>query len=179
VVTLWYRAPEILLGAQVYNTQVDLWSLGCIFGEMVGGRAMFMGDSEIGQLMSIFSVLGTPSEETWPGVSGLRDFSPIFPQWPARPLDKLLSRLPAAGVDLLRRMLTYDPLKRISAREALVHPFLHDAVPRPIDARAIPAPAPGVAAPETIAHAGTRRGREETEEDGNDSNPTTRTKRRR
>jgi cyclin-dependent kinase 2 len=67
VVTLWYRAPEILLGARLYSTPVDLWSVACIFVEMLNGRALFPGDSEIDELYKIFRVLGTPSDATWPG----------------------------------------------------------------------------------------------------------------
>lgn len=63
VVTLWYRAPEILLGAEFYSTAVDLWSLACIFAELVKGRSLFAGDSEIDQIFRIFMVLGTPTPE--------------------------------------------------------------------------------------------------------------------
>uniref|UniRef100_A0A8C0VYR4 Cyclin-dependent kinase 2 n=1 Tax=Castor canadensis TaxID=51338 RepID=A0A8C0VYR4_CASCN len=69
VVTLWYRAPEILLGCKYYSTAVDIWSLGCIFAEMVTRRALFPGDSEIDQLFRIFRTLGTPDEVVWPGVT--------------------------------------------------------------------------------------------------------------
>jgi serine/threonine protein kinase len=74
VVTLWYRAPEILLGSKHYATPVDIWSVGCIFAEMVNGRPLFPGDSEIDELFRVFRYLGTPNEEVWPGVSNLPDF---------------------------------------------------------------------------------------------------------
>eukprot|EP01018_Ginkgo_biloba_P020448 Gb_39785 [translate_table: standard] len=84
VVTLWYRAPEILLGSRHYSTPVDVWSVGCIFAEMVNQRPLFPGDSEIDELFKIFRVLGTPNEETWPGVTSLPDFKSAFPKWPAK-----------------------------------------------------------------------------------------------
>ncbi len=150
VVTLWYRAPELLLGSQIYNTPVDLWSIGCIFAEMVTGRALFAGDSEIGQLMAIFRVLGTPSNDVWPGVEALRDFNRSVPNWPPKPLHRVFHALPPQGLDLLHRLLTYDPRQRITAREALRHPFLLDSVPSSLDLPEFPAPAPGLVAPEYL-----------------------------
>jgi serine/threonine protein kinase len=67
VVTLWYRSPEILLGSKHYSTAVDMWSLGCIFAEMVNRHPLFPGDSEIDEIFRIFRILGTPNEEIWPG----------------------------------------------------------------------------------------------------------------
>jgi serine/threonine protein kinase len=90
VVTLWYRAPEILLGGKQYATAVDVWSIGCIFAEMVTRVPLFPGDSEIDQLFRIFRVLGTPNEDTWPGVSAYRDFKSTFPKWSAKPLKTVL-----------------------------------------------------------------------------------------
>eukprot|EP00271_Cylindrocystis_brebissonii_P019240 TRINITY_DN5788_c0_g1_i1.p1 TRINITY_DN5788_c0_g1~~TRINITY_DN5788_c0_g1_i1.p1 ORF type:complete len:303 (+),score=40.48 TRINITY_DN5788_c0_g1_i1:286-1194(+) len=123
VVTLWYRAPEILLGSSRYSTPVDVWSVGCIFMEMVLRRPLFLGDSEIDQLFKIFQVLGTPSEATWPGISQLADYKSAFPQWPRQDLALLSAHLHPTGVDLLTRMLTLDPSKRISAQAALRHPY--------------------------------------------------------
>jgi len=74
VVTLWYRAPEILLGQSKYANPIDIWSLGCITAEMATAQALFPGDSEIDTIFKMFRVLGTPTEEVWPGVSQLRDF---------------------------------------------------------------------------------------------------------
>eukprot|EP00913_Durusdinium_trenchii_P023519 g22096.t1 len=90
VVTLWYRAPEVLLGGH-YDKSVDLWSLGCIFGEMVTQWPLFAGDSELGQLMCIFQMLGTPSNQSWPGVQSLRHYSPHFPKWSEGRLAEMLT----------------------------------------------------------------------------------------
>lgn len=81
VVTLWYRAPEILLGSKFYTNGVDVWSLGCIFAEMILRKPLFPGDSEIDQLFRIFRTLGTPCEETWPGVTQLSDYKSVFPRF--------------------------------------------------------------------------------------------------
>ena len=123
VVTLWYRAPEILLGAKHYSTPVDLWSIGCIFAEMVNRMPLFPGDSEIDELFRIFRWCGTPSEDSWPGVSTLPDWKPHFPRWPARSLQKCVPTVDEAGLDLLRMMLVYEPSKRITAKNALGHPY--------------------------------------------------------
>ncbi|CAD6209269.1 unnamed protein product [Miscanthus lutarioriparius] len=96
VVTLWYRAPEILLGAKRYSTPVDVW------------------------------VLGTPNEQSWPGVSCLPDFKTAFPRWQAQDLATIVPNLEPAGLDLLSKMLRYEPSKRITARQALEHEYFKD-----------------------------------------------------
>ncbi|ONK73341.1 uncharacterized protein A4U43_C04F29950 [Asparagus officinalis] len=126
VVTLWYRAPEILLGSRQYSTPVDVWSVGCIFAEMVNQRPLFPGDSEIDELFKIFRVLGTPNEDTWPGVTSLPDFKSAFPKWPPKDLATVVPSLELAGIDLLSKMLRLEPNKRITARQALEHEFFKD-----------------------------------------------------
>jgi serine/threonine protein kinase len=101
VVTLWYRAPEILLGSRTYSTPVDLWSAGCIFAELVNRTPIFPGDSEIDQIFRIFRILGTPDEEVWRGITTLRDYKPDFPQWSKKPLSSIVPNLDASGLDLL------------------------------------------------------------------------------
>ncbi|MCD9560418.1 Cell division control protein 2 A [Datura stramonium] len=101
VVTLWYRAPEILLGSRHYSTPVDVWSVGCIFAEMVNQRPLFPGDSEIDELFKIFRVMGTPNEDTWPGVTSLPDYKSAFPKWPAKDLATIVPNVDGAGLDLL------------------------------------------------------------------------------
>jgi len=124
VVTLWYRAPEVLLGSRHYSTAIDMWSVGCIFAEMVmRGHPLFPGDSEIDQIFKIFRVLGTPSEETWPGVEQLPDYKPTFPHWAGQDLGDHVPSLDDNGLDLLKLMLTYDTSKRISAKRTLIHPY--------------------------------------------------------
>jgi cyclin-dependent kinase 2 len=126
VVTLWYRAPEILLGAKHYSTPVDVWSIGCIFAEMVNGRPLFPGDSEIDELFKIFRLLGTPDESSWPGVTTMPDYKDTFPRWPARSLADAVPGLDPAGVDLLRGMLRYAPADRLTAKAAMAHPWFDE-----------------------------------------------------
>eukprot|EP00656_Telonema_subtile_P050041 TRINITY_DN6379_c0_g1_i5.p1 TRINITY_DN6379_c0_g1~~TRINITY_DN6379_c0_g1_i5.p1 ORF type:complete len:313 (-),score=50.13 TRINITY_DN6379_c0_g1_i5:872-1810(-) len=140
VVTLWYRAPEILLGENHYVPAVDMWSVGCIMAEMSrGGQVLFRGDSEIGQLFQIFKSLGTPSDDPadvsngrvyWSGVSKLPDYRSVFPAWPAQSLAKSCPQVDPQGIDLLHRMLKYDANDRISAKDALAHPYFDEVRPR-------------------------------------------------
>ncbi|XP_070544558.1 cyclin-dependent kinase 1-like [Ptychodera flava] len=126
VVTLWYRAPEVLLGSPRYSTPVDVWSIGCIFAEMATKRPLFHGDSEIDQLFRIFRTLGTPNEDSWPGVSSLPDYKPSFPSWKSNTLHTAVKNIDEDGLDLLKRTLIYDPAHRISAKAALDHPYFID-----------------------------------------------------
>jgi serine/threonine protein kinase len=126
VVTLWYRAPEILLGDKHYSPSVDIWSLGAIFAEMASKRPLFPGDSEIDELYKMFRLLGTPNEHVWPGVTQLPDFTPVFPQWKAQPLSTHCSTMDPLGLDLLTKMMVYQPAGRLSAKAALVHPYFED-----------------------------------------------------
>ncbi|XP_020083559.1 cell division control protein 2 homolog isoform X3 [Ananas comosus] len=101
MVSLNYRPPEILLGSLHHTAAVDIWSVGCIFAEMVNHQALFNEDCEIGLLFKIFQMLGTPNEDTWEGVSSLPDYKVSFPQWPPKDLASVVPNLEPAGVDLL------------------------------------------------------------------------------
>ena len=126
VVTLWYRAPEILLGSRQYSTGIDMWSVGCIFAEMITRKPLFPGDSEIDEIFKIFRVLGTPNEESWPGVTTLPNFKSTFPQWARRDIKKHIPTIDEYGADLLLNLLNYDPAMRISAKRSLLHPYFTD-----------------------------------------------------
>merc|ERR1712029_900333 len=108
VITQWYRPPEILLGQKTYNLGADIWGLGCIFAEMITLRALFPGDSEIDQLFKIFRLLGTPTEDVWPGVTRLPDFNMSFPLWECQTLVDVipdLAKVGDVGIDLLKSLL--------------------------------------------------------------------------
>ncbi|KAL9672192.1 hypothetical protein QQ045_028442 [Rhodiola kirilowii] len=125
ILTLWYRAPEIMLGDTHYSTGVDIWSVGCIFAEQVNEQALFQGDSELQQLLHIFRLLGTPNEEMWPGVTQLKNWHE-YPQWSQQKLSTAVPNLDDVGLDLLSKMLQYEPSQRISARKAMEHPYFRD-----------------------------------------------------
>jgi len=125
VITLWYRAPEILLGSQAYSMPVDIWSAGCIFAEMLAKRPLFPGDSEIDELFRIFRTLGTPTEEVWRGCTTLPDFKQNFPKWTKQDLKKMIPGVDPLAIDLLEHMLVYEPSQRISAKAALQHPYFN------------------------------------------------------
>jgi serine/threonine protein kinase len=135
VVTLWYRAPELLLRAPHYGTPVDLWAAGCVVAEILrDGKPLLDGSSERDQVGKIIDALGAPSEATWPGVSQLprvRDGGVALPHpRSASRFCTLNVRVPDAGVsglDLLRSVLCYDPNLRATAGEALGHAWFDDA----------------------------------------------------
>lgn len=129
VITLWYRPPEILLGSKFYSLPVDIWSTGAIVAEMISRKPLFPGDSEIDELFSIFKILGTPTEETWPGVTELPSYSSTFPKFRKRNLADILPGADPLAIDLIEKMLIYDPAKRISAKDALDHPYFADLNP--------------------------------------------------
>ncbi|KAI5171036.1 hypothetical protein NEFER03_0438 [Nematocida sp. LUAm3] len=134
VVTLWYRAPELLLGAKYYSTAVDVWSIGCIVAELVMLRPLFPGDSEIDQLYKIFQVLGTPNESIWEGVTALKNYQMEFPVWKNSSnslTEKLIDKECQSLVDDL---LIYNPLERPSAKSILSHPYFEGGgLPAPFE----------------------------------------------
>lgn len=151
VVTQWYRAPELLLGASKYGEEIDLWSVGCIFAEFITRKPLFPATSEAGQVEMVFKALGTPTEEKWPGFSSLpkaRDIRMRHRDPPS--LAGLRSMLGMGqpgylgtpfisdkGMDLLNRLLCLDPRRRISAEEALNHSWFEES-PLPCDPRLLP-----------------------------------------
>uniref|UniRef100_A0A2R9B3E0 Cell division protein kinase 5 n=1 Tax=Pan paniscus TaxID=9597 RepID=A0A2R9B3E0_PANPA len=158
VVTLWYRPPDVLFGAKLYSTSIDMWSAGCIFAGDGGrpwdwsweppvyppelanaGRPLFPGNDVDDQLKRIFryplildsvdTLLGTPTEEQWPSMTKLPDYKP-YPMYPATTsLVNVVPKLNATGRDLLQNLLKCNPVQRISAEEALQHPYFSDFCP--------------------------------------------------
>jgi len=118
VVTRWYRSPELLFGARGYGTGVDMWSVGCIIGEMVLRNPLFPGESDINQLVKIFNVLGVPKEEDWPEMKEL----PTYMEMRADQNYTLRTVFSAASEDLLELLAScfeFDPSRRCTATSAL------------------------------------------------------------
>jgi hypothetical protein len=126
VVTLWYRAPDVLMGSRKYSQSIDLWSCGTIFAEMATGRPLFPGTNVQDQLVRIFKVMGTPSEETWPGVSALPEYNANMPPYPPLPVEAIIPNLEPAGYDLFAQMCAYQPELRITCEDALKHDYFRD-----------------------------------------------------
>ncbi|QDZ23000.1 cyclin dependent kinase [Chloropicon primus] len=142
VVTLWYRAPELLLSEGVYSPGIDVWSMGCIMAELLTRKPLFKGKTEIELIDKVFALLGTPTDESWPGFSEMKLVKKV--KFKNHPCSQLRQKFPKfafsagqvtlsdKGFDLLERMLCYDPAKRITAREAADHEWFKE-VPRPQD----------------------------------------------
>jgi len=128
VVTLWYRAPEVLMGYQNYGTPIDMWSIGCVFAEMKNGKPLFSGRTPSDQLTKIFKSMGTPTPEIYPNIIELPQWKEDLPKYTGKPLHDIVSGLDENGNDLLQRLLHYDPGKRISASDGLKHPYLADVL---------------------------------------------------
>ncbi|KIW08457.1 uncharacterized protein PV09_01360 [Verruconis gallopava] len=135
VVTLWYRAPELLLGAEKYDQAIDIWSLGCIFGELLKNEPILQGKNEVDELAKIFALCGVPTAESWPRFRSLPNARGLKLPRPVsdKPSSKIRSTFPelsSSGARLLEEMLALNPNRRPDAAEILEHPwFVED--PRP------------------------------------------------
>ncbi|KAL7737761.1 hypothetical protein ACLKA6_006151 [Drosophila palustris] len=138
MVTLWYRAPELLLGARTHTTAVDMWAFGCILGELLLGKPLLPGNSEIAQLNMIIDLLGAPSESIWPGFKDLpavQNFS--LNQQPYNNLKTKFHMLGQAGRTLLGILFYYNPSRRATAEECLSSKYFTEP-PLPCDPRMMP-----------------------------------------
>ncbi|KAK1266525.1 Mitogen-activated protein kinase 4 [Acorus gramineus] len=126
VVTRWYRAPELLLCCDNYGTSIDVWSVGCIFAELLGRKPIFPGTECLNQLKLIVNVLGSISEADLGFIDNpkARKYIKSLPYSPGTPLARLYPNADPLAIDLLQRMLIFDPSKRISVSEALTHPYM-------------------------------------------------------
>ncbi|KAI9828420.1 MAG: kinase subunit of RNA polymerase II carboxy-terminal domain kinase I [Thelocarpon impressellum] len=134
VITIWYRSPELLLGATQYGPAVDMWSAACVLVEIFTKHAIFPGDGgEINQLDKIYNVLGTPTRVEWPGIVDMAWFELLRPseKKPNLFAEKYKERLTPDAFDLLSAMFQYDPDKRPTASDVLEHPYFTTEEPAP------------------------------------------------
>ncbi|XP_066438541.1 cyclin-dependent kinase 10 isoform X2 [Eleutherodactylus coqui] len=138
VVTLWYRAPELLLGSTTQTTAIDMWAVGCILAELLAHKPLLPGTSEIQQIDLIIQLLGTPNETIWPGFSKL----PLVGQYTVRkqPYNNLKHKFPwlsEAGLRLLNFLFMYDPKKRATAEDSLASSYFKEK-PLPCEPQLMP-----------------------------------------
>jgi cyclin-dependent kinase 7 len=148
VITRWYRPPELLFGTKHYSGAVDIWSVGLVFAELIIRTPYIAGDTEVHQISLICQAIGTPTEDNWPGVSKLPEYTVPEPPNPMRGRDHYLATFGTAGhegVDLLMAMLVLDPRNRITARGVLEHQWW-SSEPKPTRKQDLPKKGGGGAA---------------------------------
>lgn len=138
VVTRWYRAPELIFGAKIYSTGIDIWAVGCILAELLLRVPFLPGETDLDQLNQIFKVLGSPSEEDWPHVSTLPHFVQFKPM-PAIPFRDIFTASSDDLIEVLEKMLALNPLKRCTCKEALKMPYFSNR-PAPTQCSQLPLP---------------------------------------
>ncbi|XP_047122579.1 mitogen-activated protein kinase 14 isoform X1 [Hydra vulgaris] len=125
VATRWYRAPEIMLNWMQYNSQVDIWSVGCIMAELITGKTLFPGDDHIDQLTKIMQLVGKPTDDFLAKISSAnaRSYINSMPNYVRQDFDKVFPTATAQAKNILHHMLLLDPEKRFSAEQCLQHPY--------------------------------------------------------
>eukprot|EP00178_Gracilaria_changii_P025672 TRINITY_DN79015_c0_g1_i1.p1 TRINITY_DN79015_c0_g1~~TRINITY_DN79015_c0_g1_i1.p1 ORF type:complete len:364 (-),score=57.83 TRINITY_DN79015_c0_g1_i1:128-1219(-) len=137
IATRWYRAPEILLGSQKYDKAVDMWSVGCIIGELLGGKAMFPGTSTINQLEKICQCVGMPKKDDIEVINSkfASTMAESIPKASRKNFQDLYPKAPAEALDLMDKLLTFNHKKRYTWEQSLEHPYVsqfHDEETEPI-----------------------------------------------
>jgi cyclin-dependent kinase 7 len=135
----WYRPPELLFGSTCYGPGVDIWALGCVFGELLLRKPLFVGETDVEVLSKVFNLLGTPDgDETWSGLKHMPAFV-AFPSRDPKPLKTIFPGVESEALELLHRMLCFDPRRRITAKDALDHAYFK-VKPAPTQPEKLPKP---------------------------------------
>lgn len=138
VVTLWYRAPEVLFGDTNYTTAIDLWSAGCIMGELMQHKPLLPGNTEQAQLDLIVKLLGSPNDSIWPGFSKLPSAKAlVLPTQSYNNIKEVFPRYSENTLGLLAALLTYNPKTRFTVKQAIAHPYFQES-PRAQDPALLP-----------------------------------------
>jgi len=138
VVTRWYRAPELLFGARIYGTGIDVWAVGCILAEMLLRVPLVAGDTDLDQLAKIFQALGTPTQESWPNHDKLPDYVQ-FKEYVATPFQDIFTAASSDLIQVLSKTLALDPMKRATCTQALQLPYFRNK-PAPATGTSLPLP---------------------------------------
>ena len=131
VIARWYRSPECILSPNTYTKAVDIWSIGCIFAELLGRQPLFPGDNFLDQIQKIISVLGSPSESDLEFINknNIKDFVNRLAKRTSQSFSIMFRNANPVAVDLLEKMLTFSPKKRYTVEQCIAHPYfegLHD-----------------------------------------------------
>jgi serine/threonine protein kinase len=129
VVTLWYRAPELFLHNEFYELGIDVWSAGCVIAEMARGAPLFMADCDLDLTYKVFQALGTPPDDVLQGFADVRSGKVSIPPYCPMDGEKLLGTQDPLLINLIERLLAIDPRRRITAKEALHHPYFDPLSP--------------------------------------------------
>ncbi|XP_047321448.1 mitogen-activated protein kinase homolog MMK2-like [Impatiens glandulifera] len=137
VVTRWYRAPELLLNCSDYTGAIDVWSVGCILGEILNREPLFPGKDYVHQLKLITELLGSPDDAdlAFLRADNARKYFKLLPKYPKQQFSARFPNMSPLAIDLMEKMLIFDPNKRITVEEAICHPYLsslHDINDEPV-----------------------------------------------
>lgn len=128
IVTLWYRAPEVILGCSTYTSAIDVYSMGTVLFELLAGKSMLTSSTEVGTLIDLFSLLGTPCEDICPGCSAWTYFSDAFPRWSSEgALERIGNKLPPVPnqvIEIIESMVRINALNRVTCNELLTNSFI-------------------------------------------------------
>jgi mitogen-activated protein kinase 1/3 len=126
VVTRYYRAPEVMLCSHNYTKSIDIWSTGCTFAELLSKNYLFPGENYLSQIKLIIELLGSPSDKDLEFItnSNAKNYVMSFKNIKKKPIENIIGRNNIEAIDLLEKMIVFNPFRRITVQEALQHPYV-------------------------------------------------------